>query len=203
MGKIADILQARGDLDEALRIRREEELPVYERLGDVRARAVTMGKIADILQARGDLDEALRIRREEQLPVYERLGDVRERAVTMGKIADILQAAANLDEALRIRREEELPVYERLGDVRSRAVTMGKIADILAGARRSRRGPAHPPRGGAAGLRAPRRRPLARGNHGQDRRHPRRAAISTRPCASAARSNCRSTSASATSARAP
>jgi phosphopentomutase len=52
-------------LDEALRIRQEEELPVYERLGDVRARAVTLGKIADVYQARGQLDEALRIRREE------------------------------------------------------------------------------------------------------------------------------------------
>ena len=36
MGRIADILQGRGETDEALRIRREEELPVYERLGDVR-----------------------------------------------------------------------------------------------------------------------------------------------------------------------
>ncbi len=35
-GKIAEILQARGELDEALRIRREEQLPVFERLGDVR-----------------------------------------------------------------------------------------------------------------------------------------------------------------------
>ncbi|NUQ69735.1 MAG: hypothetical protein HUU17_02815, partial [Chthonomonadales bacterium] len=55
-GLIADILQLRGDLDEALRIRRDEELPVYERLGDVYSRAVTMGKIADILFSRGDLD---------------------------------------------------------------------------------------------------------------------------------------------------
>jgi hypothetical protein len=56
MGKVADILQARGELDEALRIRQEEELPVYERLGDVREKAVTMGKVADILQARGELE---------------------------------------------------------------------------------------------------------------------------------------------------
>jgi len=131
MGLQADILQARGEIDEALRIRREEELPVYERLGDVRSRAVTMGKVADILEARGELDEALRIRREEELPVYERLGDVRSRAVTMGQVADILEARGELNEALRIRREEELPVYERLGDVRSRAVTMGQVADIL------------------------------------------------------------------------
>ena len=31
MGQIDDILQSRGDLDEALRIRREEELPVFAR----------------------------------------------------------------------------------------------------------------------------------------------------------------------------
>ncbi|MEO5374924.1 MAG: hypothetical protein H7840_11685, partial [Alphaproteobacteria bacterium] len=87
LGKIADILAARGQVDEALRIRREKELPVYERLGDVHARAVTLGRIADILTARGEVDEALRIRREKELPVYERLGDVRERAVTLGRIA--------------------------------------------------------------------------------------------------------------------
>jgi tetratricopeptide (TPR) repeat protein len=130
-GGVADILAAWGEHEEALRIRREEELPVYERLGALRERAVTTGKIADILAGRGELDEALRIRREEQLPVYESLGAVQERAVTMGKIADILQVRGEIEEALRIRREEELPVYERLGDVRARAVTMGQIADIL------------------------------------------------------------------------
>jgi tetratricopeptide (TPR) repeat protein len=130
-GLRADILQDRGQLDEALKIRNEEELPVFERLGDVQERAATMGKIADILQARGQLDEALKIRQEDELPVYERLGDVRERAVTMGNIADILQARGQLDEALKILREEVLPAMERLGAVRERAVTMGKIADIL------------------------------------------------------------------------
>ena len=130
LGQIADILQARGDLDEAMRIRQEDQLPVYEKLGDVRSRAVTLGKIADILQARGDLDEAMRIRQEDQLPVYEKLGDVRSRAVTLGKIADILQARGDLDEAMRIYQEEGLPVYERIGDVRSRIVTLQHIASI-------------------------------------------------------------------------
>ncbi len=127
----ANILQTRGQLDEALRIWQEEVLPILEKLGHVRNRAVTLGQIADILQSRGQLDEALKIRQEEELPVFERLGDVRERAVTLGKIADILKSRGQLDEALKIRQEEQLPVYERLGDVRERAVTLGKIADIL------------------------------------------------------------------------
>ncbi len=130
-GLLGDLRFRRGDLEEALRIRREEQLPVYERLKDVRELAVTQGKIADVLEARGDLEEALRIRREEELPVYERLKDVRSVAVTQGQIADVLQARGELEEALRIRREEELPVYERLKDVRELAVTQGKIADVL------------------------------------------------------------------------
>ncbi len=130
-GLLADVLQVRGDLDEALRIRREEELPVHERLGDVRTRAVTLGEIADALQARGELDEALRIWRDEELPVYEQLGDVWACAVTRGKIAGILIARGKVDEALSFWRDQELPVYEQIGDVRARALTLDRIADVL------------------------------------------------------------------------
>ncbi len=69
-------MQARGQLDEALKIRNEEQLPVYERLGDVRSRAVTMHWISQILDAQGTFAESLQILREEVLPIYERLGDV-------------------------------------------------------------------------------------------------------------------------------
>jgi tetratricopeptide (TPR) repeat protein len=130
MAYIADIAYQRGDYDEALRIRREVELPAYERLGDTRETAIAWGNIADIAYQRGDYDEALRIRREVELPVYERLGDTQSAAVTWGQIADIAYQRGDYDEALRIRREVELPVYERLGDTRSTAVAWGKIADI-------------------------------------------------------------------------
>ena len=91
-GRIADILQARGRLDDAEAIRRDEMVPVFERLGDIRSKAVTLGQIADILMARGRLDEAEAIRREEELPIYERLGDIRSKAVTQAQLADILVA---------------------------------------------------------------------------------------------------------------
>jgi tetratricopeptide (TPR) repeat protein len=130
MGDIADIAEGRGDYDEALRIRREVQLPVYERLGETREAAIAWGKIADIAERRGDYDEALRISREIELPVYERLGDTRSAAIAWGKIADIAFRRGDYDEALRIYREVELPAFERLGDTRSAAVTWGKIADI-------------------------------------------------------------------------
>jgi tetratricopeptide (TPR) repeat protein len=74
-GKIADIRMARGDLDEALRIRLEEELPVYEKLGDVRSRAVTQGRIAQIHAARGDLQSAIKLLESEVIPVRMQLND--------------------------------------------------------------------------------------------------------------------------------
>ncbi|WP_405628282.1 tetratricopeptide repeat protein [Streptomyces sp. NBC_00016] len=130
-GKIADILEQQGEVDEALRIHRETALPAFERLGDTRSAAIIWGKIADILQQQGEVYEALRIHRETALPVYERLGDTREAAITWSKIADILQQQGEVDEALRIRRETALPAFERLGDTRSAAIIWGKIADIL------------------------------------------------------------------------
>ena len=129
-GQIADILQTRGQLDDALLIRRGQELPVYERQGELREIAVTKGKIADILALRGQLEESLIFRREEVLPIFARLDDSRLLAVEKGKIADALETRGQLEEALRIRIEEQLPVYERLADLRSRAIVQGKIADI-------------------------------------------------------------------------
>ena len=170
-GLIADILEARGDLDEALRLRTEEELPVYERLGDVRSRAVAQGKIADILEARGELDEALRIRTEEELPVYERLGDVRSRAITQGQIADILNGPR------RIRRSPAYPHRGTAAGLRAAGRCAlardhtGQDRRHPPGARRSRRSLAHPHRATAAGLRAAGRCALARGDAGPDRRH--------------------------------
>jgi hypothetical protein len=114
-------------LDEALRIRQEEQLPVYERLGDVRSRAVTLGQIADVLQARGQLDEALRIRQEEQLPVYERLGARRDILVARANIALTLldrDAPGDRDEAIRLlnvaledARAMRLPEAEQIEDI--------------------------------------------------------------------------------------
>jgi len=45
--------ESRGELDEALRIRKEEELPVFERLGDVRARSRLTQAPASMARTRG------------------------------------------------------------------------------------------------------------------------------------------------------
>ena len=110
---------------------KEDVQPVFEQLGDMRSKAVTMGNIADVLQARGQLDEALRIRTKNNCRFTSGWATCARRPSTMGKIADILQARGQFDEALRIRTEEQLPIYERLGDVRSLAITEAKIGLLL------------------------------------------------------------------------
>lgn len=131
VSELANIYESIGNFSESLRIRREQELPIYERLGDEVARAVTLGEIADMLKMLGNTEEALRIHREEELPIYEKHDDIRSRAITLGQIADILSNRGELEEALRVHRDEELPVYEKLNDTRSYAVTLSQVANIL------------------------------------------------------------------------
>jgi hypothetical protein len=70
-----------------LRIREQEQLPVYERLGDVRSKAVTQGKIADILEEKGQVEKAISIYEQNVLPAYEVLGDTRLLIVDKANLA--------------------------------------------------------------------------------------------------------------------
>ena len=127
---IADVLEARDQLGEALHLR-QEQMPVFERLGDIRAMAVTQGSIADVLRVRGQFAEALNLLVDEVIPIYERLGDMRSKAIALDGVADIHHAAGRLDEALRIHTHERLPVFKKLGEKRLQALVYGKIADVL------------------------------------------------------------------------
>jgi hypothetical protein len=62
------------DLDAALRILRDEALPILEWLGDIRARATVMGRVAQILLQKEDAGAA-RILQEERLEIHRRLAD--------------------------------------------------------------------------------------------------------------------------------
>jgi hypothetical protein len=67
--------EAQGEQGKALRIYREELLPLVTRLGDIREQAVSLSKAADILETQGHIDYAVRIMHEEVLPRLGRLGD--------------------------------------------------------------------------------------------------------------------------------
>ncbi|KPA13511.1 hypothetical protein MHK_006282, partial [Candidatus Magnetomorum sp. HK-1] len=90
----------RGEVDEALRLH-QEELNVYEELGDQRSRAVTLGDIARIKVSRGEVDEALRLH-QEMLRVFEELGDINSKAATLWGIAKIELQNKNYENALEL-----------------------------------------------------------------------------------------------------
>jgi len=87
-GKIADALAGRGELDRALRIRCEEELPVYERLGDLRSLLIGRTNVALLLLKRRhgkDLAEA----KDHLLWSYDQAS--RRHYIEAGQIAAILR----------------------------------------------------------------------------------------------------------------
>jgi len=127
LGDIARIHDSKGEVDEALRLH-DQELRVYEELGDKRSYAVALGDIARIRARKGEVDDALRLHHQ-VLTVYEELGDKRSRAIALGDIARIRADRGEVDDALRLHHQE-LMVYEDLGDKRSRAATLGDIARI-------------------------------------------------------------------------
>jgi hypothetical protein len=119
MGKITDILQARGELDEALRIRREEQLPVFERLGEARERSVTLSKIAGCLLAAGGLSQG-RIQEifealDESFAIALQLGIPDGIAHVGALLAQIMALGGHGDQALVVLDAAEA-AFHKLGD---------------------------------------------------------------------------------------
>ena len=117
-GQIADILYARGELDEALRIRREEQLPVYERLGDVRSRAVTLQKIAIGLLSAGALEQGripeVHDALAESFGIFTRLKPSFEVADVGAQLAQVVAMGGLADEALGVLDVAEA-AFQKLG----------------------------------------------------------------------------------------
>lgn len=131
LDELASLLLSIGDLDSALQIRNNEELPIYQQLDSPKGKAIALGRIADIMLQQGKLDEAMRILQELVLPVFVQLNDLREKTITQMKIAETLYLKGELDQALQILQEQVLPACTALQDNSFRAGAYGRIAAIL------------------------------------------------------------------------
>ncbi len=131
MGMIADVAYRRGDYDEALRIRRDVQLPVYERLGDTRSTAITWGMIADIAYMRGDYDEAAELQRK-RLEVNRQLGDLDGIAAAQWGLAQIDLARQDVQAALP-RLIESFQIFGRLQRPDGIVAVGATLGQLLAG----------------------------------------------------------------------
>ena len=128
---IADVLEARGEYEEALRIRSEEALPLLDAEEDRDEAAMTKRAIGSLLARLGRHDEAVRIWRDECLPMYKALGQKKDVADVKMRLADDLLRRGRSDDALDVWRGECLPIYEEVDIPEGVASVQGRIADAL------------------------------------------------------------------------
>lgn len=105
LGAKAVTLKARGELDEAMRLHREQER-LCRMAGDNGGLQVSIGNQANILKVRGALDEATRLYGEQERLCRE-LGDKEGLNACLGNQAMILETRGELAEAMRLHKEAE------------------------------------------------------------------------------------------------
>jgi len=123
LGNLARTLKARGDLDRAMALYKEEE-GICRELGDKGNLQRSLGGQGMILFDRGDLDRAMALYKEEErlcrelgntYDLQRALGSQANIAATRGRRAHILKGRRGLDEAMGLYRQNERFARE-LGD---------------------------------------------------------------------------------------
>jgi hypothetical protein len=118
MGQIADILQGRGETDEALRIHIQERLPVAQRLGDMDSVAHIRFSCAMIRIRRGGLGQGEAQTIFDQLAESFTLTKKPQRAdfiaAVGGVLGQVLAAAGEAEEALKVL-DDSTAACDKLG----------------------------------------------------------------------------------------
>ncbi|PWR70429.1 hypothetical protein DK846_14800, partial [Methanospirillum lacunae] len=128
LGNQALILSARGDLDGAMKLHKEQER-ICRDLGNVDGLQASLGNQALILSARGDLDGAMKLHKEKER-ICRDLGNVDSLQISLGNQANILYVRGDLDGAMKLHKEEER-ICRNLGNVDSLQRSLGNQALIL------------------------------------------------------------------------
>ncbi len=106
-------------------------LDIFEQLGDVRSRAVTLGDIARLKAQGGDVAGALALH-QEMLDIFEQLGDVRSRAVTLYDLANLHLMQEKYAEAERLYRES-LEISRHIQDIEGTSASLVRLGELALG----------------------------------------------------------------------
>jgi len=128
LGRQANVLLARGDLDDAMALYKEQERLCRE-LGHKHGLSISLGNQAMVLQARGDLDDAMALHKEEERLCRE-LGNKQGLSISLANQANILYSRGDLDGAMALYKEQERLCRE-LGNKQGLQALLGYQALIL------------------------------------------------------------------------
>ena len=147
LGDIARLKAQAGDVAGALALH-QEEMAVYEQLGDVRSRAVTQCDLADLRHAQGEDEEAERLYRD-SLEISRRIGDAEGTYTLLARLGQLALGQGRPEEALPLLQQARqgfqdmgfVPWVAHLDDLLARA--QGRVLildDLLAMIRAARQG---------------------------------------------------------------
>jgi tetratricopeptide (TPR) repeat protein len=128
LGNQAVILRARGDLDGAMVLHKEQER-ICRQLGNLAGLQTTLGNQALILKDRGDLDGAMALHEEEER-ICRQLGNLDGLQATFGNQALILKARGDLDGAMALHKKKER-ICRQLGNFEGLAISLANQAVVL------------------------------------------------------------------------
>lgn len=131
LGRLAELLERKGAYREALRVRREEQLPCLPEKDDSNQRAGCLIHIVDLHFALQELEEAEAVLKDEILPVLVASKDKRDEACGLSRLATLHMKRSEWDRALNIQ-QQLLSLFKELGDRRSYGIVLGKLAEIHA-----------------------------------------------------------------------
>jgi len=104
--KLASFYEGKGELERALEIRRDKQLPAYLAAGDDEAVARTRTDIAELLARVGEVRPALEMIREQVLPAAKALSSAQPTQRALSTLATVLEAQGDAAGAAQIRRDE-------------------------------------------------------------------------------------------------
>jgi len=127
VGSLAVIRQRRGELDEAMRLLKEEEC-ICREVDDKDGVQIALGNQGAILRVQGHCDEALRLYEEQEKNSRE-LGDKSGISIALNNQAGILLELGQPDESMRLLGELER-ICQEIGDENLRSYSLGNRAAI-------------------------------------------------------------------------
>ncbi len=129
--ELAGLYSDLGEVQEALRIRQERQLPMTLEVGAYGQAASIKWAIARHLFAFGQTSKGVALLRNEVLPVFRENGDQRRAALVLAEIAQAHDVNTDAEEMLRILNEEALPFFQKSGESELTAKVSAIIANIL------------------------------------------------------------------------